>query len=346
MPAVDPDDPNYKGRTWEQVEQVLNDRDAYLISISGYDVEHEEQHGPSYTDPCKAMYSKFPWEESVAQFERKPLCSAKNWTHTCLSYTVSKQIATIKFTKGTTNNTIDPAMLDALQDAITDLQEQPQVRLVVVKSEGKLFSNGFDPKYLMSEANMTDQQIAAVQVQFAKILYFLQKLPQFTVALVQGSVMGAAVGLVCACDMVISVKGAFYAMSETKLGTVATTSMPYITRRITHIKNVYQLILAGVSFSAETAKDYGIVNEVVEDERGLEIECSTLCNRITLCAPGAVAATKEVIMNTDGVVPSSFMLNYVAGVMAEVRRGPEFSIGIEAIQSKQKPMWAQFPVTL
>merc|ERR1712060_679297 len=115
----------------------------------------------------------------------------------------------------------------------------------------------------------SEEDIKVVQLQFGKILYFLQRLPQLTVALVQGSTMGAAVGLVCACDMVISVKGAFYAMSETKLGAVATTSIPYITRRIRFIKNVFQLILAGASLSAETAKDYGIVSEVVESEADL-----------------------------------------------------------------------------
>merc|ERR1712060_450960 len=113
----------------------------------------------------------------------------------------------------------------------------------------------------------SEEDIKVVQLQFGKILYFLQKLPQLTIALVQGSAMGAAVGLVCACDIVLSVKGAFYAMSETKLGAVATTSIPYITRRITYIKNVFQLVLAGASLSAETAKEFGIVYEIVDDEK-------------------------------------------------------------------------------
>mmetsp|Transcript_35329 Transcript_35329/g.112413 ORF Transcript_35329/g.112413 Transcript_35329/m.112413 type:complete len:351 (+) Transcript_35329:99-1151(+) len=344
VPMLDPDDPTFKGRTWEQIEQILEESDQYVNSIQGFDIEREEARGPTFTSPCKPMYGTFPWEEQVSPFERKPVCTAKNWTHSCLSYTVGKQTATLKFTKPTGNNTIDPTMLDALQDAITDLQDQPQVRVVILKSEGKLFSNGFDPKYLMSESNLTEQQIAAVQLQFAKVLYFLQKLPQLTIALVQGSAMGAAVGLVCACDLVYSVKGAFFAMSETKLGAVATTSIPYITRRITFIKNVYQLVLAGASLSAETAKDYGIVNEVVDDAAALEAQCKTICDKMTLCAPGAVAATKEVVMNTVGVPPSSFMLNYVASVLTEVRTGPEARSGIEAIQSKKKPVWAEVPV--
>mmetsp|Transcript_4177 Transcript_4177/g.13361 ORF Transcript_4177/g.13361 Transcript_4177/m.13361 type:complete len:351 (+) Transcript_4177:72-1124(+) len=346
FPMVDPDDQMFRGRTWEQVEAILDESDQYIASITGQDIGREEPRGPTFTSPCKPLYSTFPWEEQVAPFEKKSQCTAKNWTHTCLSYTIGKQSATLKFSKGTGNNTIDPAMLDALQDAIMDLQEQPDVRVVIIRSEGKLFSNGFDPKYLVSETNLTEREIATIQLQFAKILYFLQKLPQLTIALVQGSAMGAAVGLVCACDIVLSVKGAFYAMSETKLGAVATTSIPYITRRITYIKNVYQLVLAGASLSAETAKDYGIVNEVVEDDKALQAECQTLCAKMSLCAPGAVAATKEVVTNTVGVPPSSFMMNYVAGVMVDVRRGPEAKAGIEAIQAKKKPVWAEFPIAV
>jgi len=346
FPMIDPDDGMFRGRVWAQVEQILDESDQYMASIQGLDIAREEARGPTFTSPCKPLYATFPWEEKVAPFEKKAQCTAKNWTHTCLSYTIGKQTATLKFSKPTGNNTIDPAMLDALQDAIMDLHEQPEVRVVVLKSEGKLFSNGFDPKYLVSESNLTEREIATIQMQFAKILYYLQKLPQLTIALVQGSAMGAAVGLVCACDVVLSVKGAFYAMSETKLGAVATTSIPYITRRITYIKNVYQLVLAGASLSAETAKDYGIVNDVVEDEKALQAECQTLCNKMQLCAPGAVAATKEVVMNTIGVPPSSFMLNYVAGVMVDVRRGPEAKAGIEAIQAKKKPVWAEYPIVL
>jgi len=341
---IDPDDPTWRGKTWDVVEKNLEERERLMLGMAGGAAEDDEPRGPSAADPSRALYSKFPWEETVSGFEKPASCTQQNWRHTCLLYTLGKQTATLQFNKGATNNTIDPAMLDALQDAIMDLQERPEVRVVVLRSEGKLFSNGFDPKYLMSESNLSDEQIKTVQMQFAKILYFLHTLPQFTVALIQGSTMGAAVGLICACDMVISTKGAFFAMSETKLGAVATTSIPYILRRVTYIKNVYQLVLAGASLSAETAKEHGIVSEVVEDIAGLETECKALCDKLTLCAPGAVAATKEVITNTLGVPPSSFMLDYVATLLADVRKGPEARGGIDAIKSKRKPNWAEVPV--
>eukprot|EP00428_Durinskia_dybowskii_P021325 CAMPEP_0170203894 /NCGR_PEP_ID=MMETSP0116_2-20130129/1462_1 /TAXON_ID=400756 /ORGANISM="Durinskia baltica, Strain CSIRO CS-38" /LENGTH=148 /DNA_ID=CAMNT_0010454227 /DNA_START=46 /DNA_END=489 /DNA_ORIENTATION=+ len=108
------------------------------------------------------------------------LMQVRELENMCLKYMMGRQSATLMFNKAAANNTIDLEMLDAMQDAIMDLQDRPQVRVVVIKSEGKFFSNGFDPKYLMSESNMTDQQIAAAQMQFAKILYHLQALPQLT----------------------------------------------------------------------------------------------------------------------------------------------------------------------
>jgi len=344
-PLIDPEDPAYKGKTWDAVEKELNNREQYIEAIQGYDLDKEEERGPTLLDPCRPLYATFPWEEKIEPFAKPAGCTQKNWKHTCLKYTLGKQTATLTFTKGTANNTIDPAMLDALQDAIMDLQTQKAVRVVVIRSEGKLFSNGFDPKYLMSESDLSEEDITKTQTQFAKILYFLQKLPQLTVALVQGSVMGGAVGLVCACDLVISVKGAFYAMSEAKLGAVPATSIPYITRRIINIKNTYQLILAGASLSAETAKEYGIVSEVVDDAAGLDAELKTLCAKMTVSAPGAVAATKEIVMNTTGVPPSSFLMNYVASVLAEVKNGPEAREGVQAVLSKRRPPWAEVPVS-
>mmetsp|Transcript_22367 Transcript_22367/g.42167 ORF Transcript_22367/g.42167 Transcript_22367/m.42167 type:complete len:355 (+) Transcript_22367:63-1127(+) len=342
--TMDADDPSIRGKPWEMVEKVLNQRDAYMASLSGYDLEHSEPRGPSFNDPCRPLYTTFPWEEKVEGFSKPASCTQKNWRHSCLKYKLGSQCATLELDTGDGANGLNPTVLDAFQDAIMDLQERSDVRVVILKSVGKFFSQGFDPKHLMKESTMSDEEIISFQTQFAKILYFMQRLPQLTVVLIQGTVMGAAIGLVCACDYVISVKGAFFTMSETKLGAVPATALPYITRRCTFIKNVYQLVLAGANLSAEVAEEYGFVDKVVDESKDLEAECQTTCDRMTLCAPGAVAATKEVVMNTVGVPPSSFMMNYVAGIMADIRAGPEGKAGMEAVQNKARPTWANSPI--
>merc|ERR1712232_1201861 len=160
-----------------------------------------------------------------------------------------------------------------------------------------------------------------------------------------GSAMGAGIGLLCACDMVYSVKTAFFAMNEGKLGCVPSVSLPYIMRRITTMAHTRQLVLAASNMSAPQAKNYGLINEVFEDEAACQAACTELLEGMTQCAPGAVAATKELIMNTDGQAPSSFMVNYVTAVHNSIRTGPEAIAGLEALTAKKKPVWAEVVIT-
>jgi len=340
FPMVDPDDPRFKGRTWDMVEQALEERADYLVSTAGYDMDLEEARSKSMGNPMRPQRPPFPWEEEIAAFVKPATCTLKTWRHKCLAYSIGQQTATLTFTKGEQRNTFDPAMLDALQDAIMDLQEQKDVRVVFLKAEGKLFSGGFDPKYLASESKMTEAEIIKVYTQLARIFHFFQRLPQLTVALVQGSAMGAALGLIAVCDLVVAVKAAFFAVSEVKIGQVPTTSVPYIMKRMEKSGQSRQLLIAGQSLPAHQAKDYGLVDEVVEDEAALAEETKTLCSKFTLCAPGAVAVTKLAVIHTMGQPASSFMLNHCADVLAEAKRSTEAKQGIEAIQAKRKPIWA------
>ena len=75
---------------------------------------------------------------------------------------------------------------------------------MVLKFEGELLSNGFDPTYLMFDSTMTMHECKACQTQFATLLHFRQCLPQFTVALTQAFcivsvVVGYAAGLKVEC---------------------------------------------------------------------------------------------------------------------------------------------------
>lgn len=340
-PPIDPHDSKYKHKAWTVVEKALDERDAQLMGIAGYDVDEPEPRGPTGNEPCRNTLAPFPWETTISTFDKPASCTLANWKHTCIAAKIGKSCVTLTMKKGDGNNSLDPAMLDALQDAVMDLQERSDIRLVVLRAEGKLFSNGFDPKYLMSEASKSDDEVISFQKQFAKILYFWQNLPQYTVGLVQGSAMGSGMGLLAVCDSIIAVKGAFFVMSEVKLGAAPSVSIPYITPRFFNHRDAVQVVLMGASISAEVAKDQGFCTEVAEDVAGLDKELTSLCERLTLCAPRAVGVTKKIVTKTFGQPPSSFMLNYVAGELAEARKGGEAKAGVEAILTKKKPAWAE-----
>lgn len=338
-------DPLYEGQTWDHIEKLLAERDAHVLGASGFDIEYPGHEYTTAMDPNKTFDASYPWEEKIEPFEKKASCSQKNWKHTCLRFDVGQQVATLTLAKAN-NNSIDTDVLDALQDAITDLQGRRDVRMVVVKAEGKMFSSGLDAKFLMSESDLSEEDIVRRHLQLARIFHFLQRLPQYTVALVQGSVMGVSLGLICACDMVIAVKGAFIQINEPKLGLVPTTAIPFILRRARHTAGAQQLLLAGISVSAGKAQEYGMFDMVVERPEELAAEAQNICKKISLCAPGAVASTKSIITNILGQAPHSGTLNYIATEIVRVRKTAEARNGLAAIQSKKKPPWAERPIFL
>merc|ERR1712107_406006 len=97
--------------------------------------------------------------------------------------------------------------------------------------------------------------------------------------------------------------------------------------------------------SAPQAKNYGLINEVFDDLDAAQAACADFLSKMSLCAPGAVAATKEAIMNTVGQAPSSFMINYLSSDVFAIRSGTEAKAGIEAMTSKKKPVWAESTIT-
>lgn len=344
-PPYDPDDPLLKGKTWDLVEMELDKRDAAKLGMTGYDFSTEvDKHGHiALSKPVGFSWEPAPWELSVNGFSTPATCNLGNWKHAAyLKAKIGTGVLTLTMARG--NNAIDQDMLTALQDAIMDLQSRQDIRIVVLRAEGKLFCGGLDPKLLMEEGNKSDSEIEAFQLQLARVLYFLSTLPQFTVALCQGSAMGVGVGLLSACDLVVSTKAAYFQMADTKLGLVPTVSIPHIMRKVVCSSHQKQLLVLCASLPAATAMEYGIVSEVVEDAAALDVELGRLTQQMTVCAPGAVACGKKLVMETYGHPLSQFLLNHIAATLTTVRSGPEFAAGIEAIQAKARPPWARAPL--
>lgn len=344
FPMVDPDDPKFKGKTWATIEGHLKIQEAQQSGITGYDLDEPEEDGPTADYPCRPLLDKFPWEEKIDDFDKPASCTFDSWKHNaCLKFTIGKGCATLILCSAS-NNGLNPEMLDALQDAIMDLQKRKEVRVVLLRAEGKLFSTGFDPKYILSESTKTEAEIKAVQMQFAKVLHFLSRLPQIVIGLAQGSAIGAGIGLLGACDLRYAVKAAFFAVNEGKLGVVPSVSLPYILKHMTP-GQCRPLVLAGSNLSATQAKGVKLINEVFDDEAAMQIACNETLERLTSCAPSAVAATKELILNTISQMPSIQMMNYVAAVSNKLRKTPEASLGIESVAARKQPPWAEAAIT-
>merc|ERR1712166_49263 len=104
----------------------------------------------------------------------------------------------------------------------------------------------------------------AAMVPFIKSHFNFCQLPQLTIGILNGSVMGQGIGYICSCDVVISVKSAFFSLTDVKVGLVPAPMAPYICLKTSN-NLAKKMMMMAETFDAQTAKDRGFVNFVVKD---------------------------------------------------------------------------------
>jgi methylglutaconyl-CoA hydratase len=184
----------------------------------------------------------------------------------------------------------------------------------------------------MLEENQADA------TRLCEMLLAFDQLPQATVCLAHGAAMAGALGLLCAADIAIAAEGTAFGLTEVRLGLVPAIVAPFVMRAIGP-RQARRWFLTAERFDAATAKDLGIVHEVVP-AAGLAARGEQIVQHLLQGAPGAIAEAKRVI---DLVASSPEGGSFVAGATVEAiarrRASEEAKEGITAFFAKRSPSW-------
>jgi methylglutaconyl-CoA hydratase len=222
-------------------------------------------------------------------------------------------------------------LLDRLDAAIVD----SAVRAIVITHTGPVFCSGMDLKETRGAS--ADQQGIN---EFPAILERIWTSPTPVVARLAGPARAGGVGMVAACDLAIAADTTTYAFSEVRIGVVpaviSVTVLPRLTARAAH-----ELFLTGETFDAARAVAIGLLTRAVPAV-GLDAEVSRQVDMLRRGAPGALAATKQLLLSTPaGSMAERFaaMQDLSAGFFA----GEEGQEGMRAFAEKRPPAWAAIP---
>lgn len=326
---------------WNTIERHLDLKEKELLQREGVVVPAGHLDGYKYK-PRVIHSEKFPWEVQPLPC-RRTHCQSGNWTHNEVKLSFGEGIIYITLNRPDANNAFNENVSQALHDITQELHSRKDIRVVVLKANGKLFCAGGDPRSFEDAAAMTDADNRKSAAGFMKFLYFFQCVPQFTIALVQGSAMGSGIGLLCACDTVIAVKSARFTVAEVKLGTTPATIAPYLSRKV-GVSHAKRLLCSAENISAEAAVEIGLINKVVESPSDFQEELEKLCEKMTLAAPNAAARAKRLCQNVSLQPLTTKLLEYTGGELASIRIGEEAIQGMIAVQARTKPYWAETPV--
>jgi len=249
-------------------------------------------------------------------------------------------VTTIRLNRPEVHNAMNDLMIAELTEAFKEVGNMEEVRLMVLRGNGKSFCAGADLNYMKRIAGYGYDENKKDALKLAVLFKTIYDCPVPSLALVHGAAFGGANGLLAACDIVIAEENTTFSFSEVKLGIAPATIAPVVMKRIGE-NGAKELMLTGKRFKAKEAEKWHLVNHTVNESEMEEVFQKYIKEFIT-AAPGAVRATKELSkkMTETGEV-SREVIEYTAGKIADLRASKEGQEGMAAFLEKRKAGWVK-----
>ena len=251
---------------------------------------------------------------------------------------VSGGVAHVTLNRPEKRNALDAASIGALGRALQQCADDPHVRVLQLTGAGNAFCAGADLGEMQSQAQASAAENLAHARKLATVLIALDSFPKPTLAKVNGDGYGGALGLIAACDIVVAVDSARFALTEVRLGLIPAVVSPFVLGKIGE-SAARRYFLTAETMSAATLKAIGLAHETVP-EGMLDAVCGGLVEAILKGAPGAQSAAKQLIRDAQpGPSHRGTTSLEMAKRLANLRVQAEAQEGFAAFFAKRKPNW-------
>lgn len=251
-------------------------------------------------------------------------------------YDVDRGVATITLDSPHNRNALSAQLRSELGSGLENAIADDAVRVIVLDHTGPVFCAGMD---LKEAGGQTDNAGQGVQ-EFPALLRNILTSPKPVIAKLHGPARAGGLGLVAAADIAVSVREATFAFSEVRIGVVpAVISIPVLPRLLPRAAHEY--FLTGEKFDADTAARIGLLNSAV-DAAELDAEVERYVTALAKGGPNAVAATKQLLLETAGVASPEELDKQFAAMLelsAQHFVSEEGQEGIVAFVQKRPASW-------
>ena len=217
----------------------------------------------------------------------------------------------------------------------------PNLRALVIRSEGKHFCAGADINMMRDGGGKTPEENREDSERLDRLFHGLWSHPCFTIACVQGVALGGGAGLVACSDHVIAEPKTRIALSEAKLGISAAVIGPYVHRRLGSA-GFRRLAMLASRIGSEEALRIGFVDEVAESPDDMEGSVSRVISEVMTSGPIAVTSAKRMVAELDRWDGGDESLrSWTLDLTSKMRGSPEGQEGLSAFLDGRKPAWSQ-----
>ena len=229
------------------------------------------------------------------------------------------------------HNLLNERMLRELAEGIAMFAENGAVKLIVLDASGKVFSAGVDI------GEYTGERAFSMLDAFHAACIAMVEAPQPVLVVVDGAAIGGGAELVAYGDLVVATPRARFALPEITIGMfppLASTMFPHIVGP----KRTLELILTGEAISAERARELGLVNRLVPEDK-LQAAVNELTGKITAQSGAVLGMAKKAVLAGMGMSLRDSLRNSMNIFLNELYRLEDSQEGLRALLEKRKPQW-------
>lgn len=172
-------------------------------------------------------------------------------------------VARIIFNRPEVLNAFDQECAEGLRACCQALADDDAVRVVLLRGNGRAFMAGGDIRNFQVPPTEAAAHFRKLINPFHQAMEILAALKAPVVASVHGAVAGAGLSLAMAADLVIAADDTRFTMGYSKLGVSADGSISWALPRIVGLRRAMEMALLSDIYTAEDAKNFGMVNWVV-----------------------------------------------------------------------------------
>lgn len=221
-------------------------------------------------------------------------------------------------------NALNDGLINALKDAIRAADEDDSLRAIVIRGAGMDFCSGADLSALQKIANASYEENLEDAKSLAELFTLIREAKVPVIAAVHGRALAGGCGLATGCDIVLATETARFGYPEVKIGFVPAIVMAILRRNLGE-KLSFELVTQGFEFSAQEAKELGLVNRLFpeEDFENAVLEYASVYKSISR---SAVQLSKRLLykmdsMNFDDALQAGAETNAEARMTEDCQKG-------------------------
>lgn len=254
-----------------------------------------------------------------------------------VEFFIEDQIATIHLNRSEKKNALNYEMVSELKSCISDCINDEDVKIIVLKGKGDVFSAGADLSSLQKLQTASFQDNVDDSKHLAELfkLIYLAKKP--FIAVVHGHAIAGGCGLATVCDITLVSEEAKLGYTETRIGFVPAIVSRFILEKV-GLARATDLLLSGRLIDAKEAKEMGLITDFAKKEDFNDLVEKWINMLRTKTSKDALFLTKSIIRSAEELPFDSF-IDHAIVTNANARSTEDCQKGIAAFLNKEKLNW-------